>query len=657
MTDRRVAPLPEVSWRQELLTEINGLYRIFQALRQGCHMVRNSTRLLLAIIAFALMNQASAGNGGLQTAPAPGMSGLAGARTLPGEDPGQDFYGAPASGISPTNVSSGGADVSGQTRSGPAVTYDGTPGSARPDMTSSQSNGPASGDTEAASTATPDEWWAGSASSDSVQIPIPAALPSALDDGGIGLSIGDYEGPGSTAAARLLARAGYGGSVYKSLWDRVRAGFKLPELDTPLVRRYEDWYADRPDYLERIVDRGKRYLHFIVEEVEKRHMPTEIALLPMIESAYNPTAYSKAHASGMWQFIPATGRIYGLEQNWWYDGRRDVLAATRAALDYLQKLHDQFGDWELALAAYNWGEGAVTRAIERNRRRGRPTDYSSLRMPAETRSYVPKLLAVKNIVADPEKFGMSLDDVPNEPYFIRVAAPGNIDFKRVAQLAEVPVEELKSLNPAFNRPVITPTDGQTLLLPADKAEVFAENLKTNDRPLVSWQAYKVHRAEKLSTIARRFSTTVALLKQVNGIKRNGRLKPGSTLLVPKKAGTSVDPKRTARIDVQTFKPPVVVGEYRYHRVRRGETLSGIAHRYGVSVSQLSAWNNLKGHLIRAGQRLRLHTYPRSHSKSRRHHSRRTARRHRSTRHHRARRHHSSGSVSVESHADHLIGKR
>ncbi len=388
-----------------------------------------------------------------------------------------------------------------------------------------------------------------------------------------------------------------------SLWDRVRAGFKLDGLDSPLVARYEEYYAHRPDYLKRIVSRGKKYLHFIVEEVEKRGMPLEIALLPMIESAYNPTAYSKAHAAGMWQFIPTTGKLYGLQQNWWYDGRRDVQAATRAALDYLQKLYGDFGDWHLALAAYNWGEGAVSRAIERNQRQGLPGDYNNLRMPTETRNYVPKLLAVKNIVAEPEKYGLELDDLPNEPYFIRVAAPGHMDMQRAAQLAGVPVEELRSLNPGFNRPVITPANGDSLLVPADRAEAFTENLKSNDGPLLTWQTYRVERPERIETIAQRFGTTPALLQQVNGVARNGRLKAGSTLLVPRMTAGSGRPRT---LDTATFQPPELLPDTpRVHRVGRGETLRGIANRYDVDVHQLMAWNGLRSEKVRAGQRIAL----------------------------------------------------
>jgi membrane-bound lytic murein transglycosylase D len=306
----------------------------------------------------------------------------------------------------------------------------------------------------------------------------------------------------------------------------------------------------------------------------------------------------------MWQFIPSTGKTYGLEQNWWYDGRRDVLAATRAALDYLQKLHADFGDWQLALAAYNWGEGAVARAIERNQRRGLPTDYSNLNMPAETRNYLPKLQAVKNIVSEPERFGMALDEVPNEPYFIRVAAPGHIDFKRAAQLAEVPLEELHSLNPGHNRPVIA-TD-QSLLIPADKADVFEQNLRALEGPLTSWRTYRLPAAERLESVAAHFHTSAALLAQVNDIRPGTRLKAGSTMLVPAGAARGTAwMSADAGIDTSGFNPPQALAEQRSHKVRKGETLAGIAARHEVDVADLMAWNRLSRPVARPGAVLRL----------------------------------------------------
>jgi membrane-bound lytic murein transglycosylase D len=323
-----------------------------------------------------------------------------------------------------------------------------------------------------------------------------------------------------------------------NMWERIRAGYRLAPLSTPLVQEWEQYYAARPDYWARMVDRGSRYLYHVVEEVERRKMPAEIALLPMIESAYNPQAYSRSHASGMWQFIPSTGKLYGLRQNFWYDGRRDVLAATSAALDYLQKLYDQFGDWNLALAAYNWGEGAVSRAIARNQAKGLPTDYESLTMPAETRNYVPKLLAVKNIIANPGQFGITLADVPNRPYFATVTTDQHIDVKLVAKLAEMSLEEFHFLNPAHNKPVIKASRTETIVLPVEKVSVFKRNLEAYDQPLVSWQAYTVKRSDKPERIAAKHGMSLAKLKEVNGVPGRKKIVAGQTLLVPVKGGVA-----------------------------------------------------------------------------------------------------------------------
>jgi membrane-bound lytic murein transglycosylase D len=317
-----------------------------------------------------------------------------------------------------------------------------------------------------------------------------------------------------------------------NVWDRIRAGFRMANLDGVLVERQEQWYADNPEYVARMVERSSLFLYHVVEEVERRNMPTEIALLPMIESAYNPTAYSRSHAAGMWQFIPSTGRLYGLRQNFWYDGRRDVLSSTSAALDYLQKLHDQFGDWSLALAAYNWGEGAVSRAVARNEARGLPTDYESLPMPLETRKYVPKLQAVKNIVSDSRRYGVTLPDIPNRPYFATVISRRHIDVELAASLAEMSPEEFRFLNPAHNKPVIKADGSEAIVLPVDKVAVFEKNLETHDQPLVSWQAYTVKRSDRPERIASKHGMTLAQLKEVNGIPPRRNIVAGQTVLVP-----------------------------------------------------------------------------------------------------------------------------
>ena len=315
-------------------------------------------------------------------------------------------------------------------------------------------------------------------------------------------------------------------------WDRVRAGFRLSDLNGPLVEAWERWYSSRPGYVAQMVARSSRYLYHVIEEVERRNMPAEIALLPMIESAYNPQAYSRAHASGMWQFIPSTAQIYGLRRNHWYDGRRDILAATSAALDYLEKLHAQFNDWNLALASYNWGEGAVARAIARNQARGLPVDYESLRMPAETRNYIPKLQAVKNIIANPEQYGLTLAPVPNQPYFATVTMDRHIDIELAAKLAEMPLEEFRFLNPAHNKPVIKADGTETIVLPIDKVAVFQGNLEGYSLPLVSWQTYTVKRSDRPETIAKKHGITVSELKSINGINGRKRIIAGQTLIVP-----------------------------------------------------------------------------------------------------------------------------
>ena len=390
--------------------------------------------------------------------------------------------------------------------------------------------------------------------------------------------------------------------AFGDLWERIRAGYGMREIDSPLVQRHEAWYLNRPEYVERMVARSKRYLFHIVEEVEKRGMPSEIALLPMIESGFNPTAYSHMHAAGMWQFIPSTGRKYGLQQTWWYDGRRDVLEATRAALDYLQYLYDMFDDWQIALAAYNCGEGTMKRAINRNRRAGLPTDYVNLSLPRETRNYLPKLQAVKNIVTDPDLFNLALDTVPNRPYFAVVSVPSHIDVAMAAKLANVPLEEFKNLNPAHYRPVITSKSSRQLLVPADKAELFQANLQNNDQPLVTWQTYQLKRGERLDTVAAKFNTSQERLREVNGLYGNRTVRPGQMVLVPR------DDDSDTKLD-ETYDSPdfqATANDYNkrvIYRVKRGDTLASIARRSGTTVDKVREWNGLRSHSVYTGQRL------------------------------------------------------
>ena len=321
------------------------------------------------------------------------------------------------------------------------------------------------------------------------------------------------------------------------LWQRVRNGFAMPDLDSPLVANQQAWYLNHPQYLQRVFERTQRYLHYITSELEKRGMPTELALLPIIESAYNPQARSPARALGIWQFIPSTGKHYNLKQNIWFDERRDIVASTNAALDYLQYIYEMHGDWQLALASYNWGEGAVGRALAKNRAKGLPGDYSHLTMPTETRNYVPKLQAIKNIVANPQLFGITLEPIPNQPYFGVVERNGNMDVAIAAHLAEIPVTEFLALNPAYNRPVMPDSANSPLVLPADKVQTFLNNLQDHeaqDKPLSAWRTYTLGKKEKLASVAQRHGLSLARLKQLNGLTRHTKIYPGFVLLVPGK---------------------------------------------------------------------------------------------------------------------------
>ena len=388
------------------------------------------------------------------------------------------------------------------------------------------------------------------------------------------------------------------------LWQRIRNGYTLHNLDSPLVTNHEQWYASRPDYVQRMTQRARRYLHFIVEEVERRGMPSEIALLPMIESAFNPVGFSTSKASGIWQFIPSTGKNFGMKQNWWYDGRRNIVSATIGALDYLQKLHGMFGDWELALAAYNWGEGAVQRALDHNRKLGLPVNYASLNMPSETRNYIPKLQAIKNIVDNPSNYGLSLHPVPDRPYFVAVNTEKNMDVKLAAGLANVTLDEFRALNPAYNRPVILQENSEALLLPVDKAETFRINLANNSQPLVSWQTYKSKKGEYLNKLASRYGISEETLRTVNGLSSQTRLKNGQMLLVP------VDSKG-AEIDFKLFDEPSasLPSKQLYennieYTVRKGDTLSNISRRYRVSVAHVKGWNS-DVKTLKPGQKIKI----------------------------------------------------
>lgn len=394
------------------------------------------------------------------------------------------------------------------------------------------------------------------------------------------------------------------------VWERIRKGFAIPDLNNPLVATHTIWYSARPEYLQRTSKRAGRYLYHVVQELEKRQMPTELALLPFIESSFNPQAFSTAKAAGMWQFIPSTGRDFNLKQNTFRDERRDVLASTSAALSYLQKLHRMFGDWQLALAAYNWGEGSVSRAIAKAQAAGRPTDFNSLSayMPAETRNYYPKLQAVKNIIAAPSQYGVKLPPVENQPYFVSVVKTRDIDIKLAAQLAELPMEEFKALNPQFNRPIIPGSPTTVILLPEINAEKFKENLSKWTYSLSSWTAHKVTAArERIESIAARFKTTPQIIREANAIPPNMHPVLGSTVLVPKLASDkdkdiATDVINNATLNVEADTPPTRRISV---KVGKRDSLQTIARRYKVTPAQIREWNGLKKDQLSAGQSLKL----------------------------------------------------
>jgi membrane-bound lytic murein transglycosylase D len=397
----------------------------------------------------------------------------------------------------------------------------------------------------------------------------------------------------------------------QDLWARIRNGFKLPDSAPQLTRVHEQVFAkNNAAYIERAAQRSRPYLFYIVEEVERRGMPMEIALLPMIESAFNPQAQSPMKASGIWQFIPSTGKVYGLQQNAWYDGRRDILQATNAALDYLQKLYGMFGDWELALAAYNCGEGCVARA----QTRGAGSDYASIRLPQETRNYVPKLVAVRNIILEPQRFGINLEVLPNEPYFLQVKLKQPMEARQAARLAEMNLEDFLSLNPAFQRRVIFTETQNVLLLPADKIEIFQFNLHQQGNQH-SLQNYAAQRGENANGIAAKFGVSLAWLKDNNPLKLfKGKVAQTQTLVVPmaKTATAPLAVKATAAtaataqiVDAEAANPLAKRPAMRTHTVRRGDTLARVAKLYNVKVADIRVWNEDAGSLrvLRVGSKL------------------------------------------------------
>lgn len=385
--------------------------------------------------------------------------------------------------------------------------------------------------------------------------------------------------------------------VNADLWARVRRGYQLPDLDDDWVRKAEAWYGARPDYVERMTTRGSRYLFHIVDEVEKRGMPTELALLPFVESAFVTHAVSSAKATGMWQFMPATGRDFDLKQNIFRDDRRDVLASTRAALDYLGRLYKQFGDWHLALAAYNWGQGNVQKAVARNQKLGLPTDYASLKMPDETRYYVPKLQAVKNIVLNPDRFALSLPPVANHPYFLSVKLERDIDVTLAAQLAGITLETFQQFNPQMNKPVILAAATPQVLLPYEQASAFAENLahhqRSNSGPLASWTAWVVPKTMSPADAAKRTGMPESLLRDINKIPPKMLVKAGSTLLVPRGEHVQDDvSERLADTAALNLAPDAPALRRLTHKAGKADTVASVAARYKVRAEQVAQWNKV-----------------------------------------------------------------
>ncbi|MEZ2722235.1 transglycosylase SLT domain-containing protein [Paenalcaligenes hominis] len=407
----------------------------------------------------------------------------------------------------------------------------------------------------------------------------------------------------------------------KDMWDRIRRGYAIPNLRTDLVDYWTNYYANNARSVTVMSERASKYLYHIVDELERRGMPTELALLPFVESAYNPEAYSKAHASGLWQFVPGTAKDFNLEQNWWLDQRRDPVASTNAALDYLEYLYELQGDWYLALASYNWGQGSVLRAIDKNEKKGLGTDYLALHMPDETRNYVPKLQAIKNIITNPQHYNIALPLVQNEPYFTAIAHSQQIDLEVAAELAEMSLDDFRFLNPAYKRST-TPTTNVTLLLPANKADIFQENIKRYQGRLSKWDVYNPKPGETYANIAKRYGMTLSQLRSINGISaKQSKAKATQILLVAAQDAIQADPlgtqiaalNETAALPAIT--PPAAersraktqanTAATRSHTVKKGETLYGIARRYNTTVSTLQQLNNLKSSRLAPGARLRL----------------------------------------------------
>lgn len=397
---------------------------------------------------------------------------------------------------------------------------------------------------------------------------------------------------------------------HADLWLRIQQGFELPRQKNKRIAAQKQWFLRNKDYMDRVSRRAARYLHYVVTELEAAEMPMEFALLPIVESAFDPFAYSHGRASGMWQFIGATGKRYGMKQNWWYDGRRDIVASTAGAIAYLKDLQQEFdGDWLLALAAYNTGEGNVRKAIRRNKRAGKPTDFWNLRLPRETRMYVPRLLAVAELLQQKSSNGQIFNPIADDAYFAIVQIGSQLDLAQAAALGGLGMEEIYLLNPGLNRWATPPDGPHRLLVPVKKADLFASslvNLPATER--VSWQRYSIRSGDTLSTIARKFNTSVSVIKSANKLRSN-RIRVNRSLLIPaamKKDSQYAlsDSQRRARKVARASGS----GRKIQYTVRSGDSLWSIAKRYKVSVKQLASWNSMVPRdPLRKGQTLQIWT--------------------------------------------------
>jgi len=389
------------------------------------------------------------------------------------------------------------------------------------------------------------------------------------------------------------------------LWQRIRNGYAIPypTLHSATEKQLA-WFVKHPEYVDRVVERARPYLHHIVDELEQRNMPLEIALLPVVESGFQPFAYSHGRAAGLWQFIPGTGKVYGLQQNWWYDGRRDVIESTRAALDYLQKLHNDFGDWQLALAAYNCGEGTVGRAIKKNKKAGKATDFWSLDLPKETSAYVPKLMAVAHLINDPDKYQLSLNPIDNSPFLMVVEVGSQIDLSVAAKLAGMTTDDIYQLNPGFNRWATRPEGPHNLVVPVEKAEIFQQalaDLPASER--VQWTRHKIKSGESLGLIAKHYKTTVAVIKEANGLG-SANIRAGRHLLIPIASGTPSSYPMSASQRLATRQNKKQTGSKKIHTVVAGDTWWDLANTYKVDVRKLTRWNGkAPGDTLSLGQKL------------------------------------------------------